>query len=740
MAINLNDNLQIQAPKATDGRYGPYSSESVALLSLDPTVRYQGLTVGIFISGELKEYWFKSGISDIDFVVKETGGPVDPPEPSYEIGVCVSNEITPIHPGIKSTMRSPYTMKFDKIRLSSNTPPVGGGVSVDVRVSGESILSSSLTIPDGQTVDSSPATFSKDSIVVGETLEIIASSVGSTAAATGLKVWISGVELPCDQPYYVYDSEIGYHLTYGCSVNVNPHCVTDLSHVWQNCTGLTSFPKLYTVSCTDFSSTWSGCTGLTAFPLIDTSKGITFNSTWGNCTGLSSFPVLDVSSGEDFSSAWGGCTFSSFPQLDFGNAVNISGAWTGCSNLTSFPVIDTSSVTNFNSSWWYCSNLTSFPTIDTSSGVNFDSAWAVCSGLTSFPTLDTSSGSIFQSTWAFCSGLTSFPALDLSSGTTFNGAWRYCSNLRTFPANMFNSCTATDFFEAWQSCNLSYTSVNNILISLDTAGQSNGVVNLDGGTSAGPALGGITATNNLVAKGWTVQTNAPILGSPWTPANMTTRLWYDFSDSSTITTSGGFLTQINDKSGNNTHASQSNSSKRPTLGQIGGISCMVTTSTQYVEVSGGSLGGIRSYVSVVEFSSTAADQFLVGSSGSYDFHGSSNNYLLSSSFSSSNVRNGSGWVNGTATAPLDMVKLTSVTAYEFNTLGNVSIGQFSADRSNSTGSRSLIGKTCEIIACSTVLSTTDRQKLEGYLAHKWGFAGNLPSGHPYKSIPPFNSP
>jgi hypothetical protein len=305
---------------------------------------------------------------------------------------------------------------------------------------------------------------------------------------------------------------------------------------------------------------------------------------------------------------------------------------------------------------------------------------------------------------------------------------------------MFDSCTATDFFDAWQSCNLSYTSVNNILISLDTAGQSNGVVNLDGGSSAGPALGGITAMNNLISKGWTVQTNTPILGTPWTPADIATILWFDFSDVSTLTTSGGFLTQVNDKSGNNNHAYQSNSAKRPTLGELSGNTCMVTTSSQYVEVSGGSLSGIRSYVSVVEFASTAANQFLVGASGPYDFHGSNSNYLLSSSFASSNITGGSGWVSGTAIAPLSMVKITSVTAYEFNTIGNVTIGQFSADRNNAYGSRSLIGKTCEIIACSSVLSTTDRQKLEGYLAHKWGFTADLPSGHPYKSLPPFNSP
>jgi hypothetical protein len=42
----------------------------------------------------------------------------------------------------------------------------------------------------------------------------------------------------------------------------------------------------------------------------------------------------------------------------------------------------------------------------------------------------------------------------------------------------------------------------------------------------------------------------------------------------------------------------------------------------------------------------------------------------------------------------------------------------------------------EIVCCSANLSTNDRQKLEGYLAHKWGIAANLPNDHPYKTTPP----
>jgi hypothetical protein len=72
---------------------------------------------------------------------------------------------------------------------------------------------------------------------------------------------------------------------------------------------------------------------------------------------------------------------------------------------------------------------------------------------------------------------------------------------------MFDSCLATIFTNAWQNCALDETSVDNILVSLDTAGQSNGTVNIGGGTSAAPGAAGAAAKVSLEGKGWTVTTN-----------------------------------------------------------------------------------------------------------------------------------------------------------------------------------------------------------------------------------------
>jgi hypothetical protein len=47
------------------------------------------------------------------------------------------------------------------------------------------------------------------------------------------------------------------------------------------------------------------------------------------------------------------------------------------------------------------------------------------------------------------------------------------------------------------------------------------------------------------------------------------------------------------------------------------------------------------------------------------------------------------------------------------------------------GGSKLIGNMCELLVYSSVLGTTDRQSVEGYLAWKWGFNSSLPPSHPY---------
>jgi hypothetical protein len=248
-----------------------------------------------------------------------------------------------------------------------------------------------------------------------------------------------------------------------------------------------------------------------------TGAGVNFSYAWFGCENLASFPALDFSNGEDFTYAWCLSGIRSFSNVDVSNGSIFYGSWLGCSELNSFPELDLSKGEDFSGSWQYCSNLISFPALDFSSATDFSQAWQDCSSLTSFPVINTSLGTDFKGTWSGCYGLTSFPVLDFSSAEKFGwkyygdfpflGTWYGCSNLVDFPAGLFDNCSAIDFQYAWTNCALSQQSVDNILVSLDTAGQENGVVGLNGGTSAYPSSTGIAARDSLVDKGWTVNLN-----------------------------------------------------------------------------------------------------------------------------------------------------------------------------------------------------------------------------------------
>lgn len=186
---------------------------------------------------------------------------------------------------------------------------------------------------------------------------------------------------------------------------------------------------------------------------------------------------------------------------DFGSA------WFNCQYLVDFPCVDSSKVVNFSYSWTYCFSLTSFPALNVSSGKYFYAAWAFCSSLETFPLLNVSSGVDFNATWVNCDSLTTFPSLDFSKSTLFQNTWLSCGNLTSFPERMFDNSTATNFYGAWQDCALDQTSVDNILVSIDTAGQNNGTVSLNGGTSSTPGPAGLAAKTSLESKGWTVLTN-----------------------------------------------------------------------------------------------------------------------------------------------------------------------------------------------------------------------------------------
>lgn len=68
--IELSAGIVVGTNKPLDSKFGPYPSTAAALADIGLTLRHKGLTVGIEVGGVIKEYWFGSGTTDADFIVK----------------------------------------------------------------------------------------------------------------------------------------------------------------------------------------------------------------------------------------------------------------------------------------------------------------------------------------------------------------------------------------------------------------------------------------------------------------------------------------------------------------------------------------------------------------------------------------------------------------------------------------------------------------------------------------------
>lgn len=70
MAISLNDNIQTLANKPSDFRYGPWTGVTQVNSNIPNAQRYLGLTVGILNGGVIHDYWYYSGITNSDLILK----------------------------------------------------------------------------------------------------------------------------------------------------------------------------------------------------------------------------------------------------------------------------------------------------------------------------------------------------------------------------------------------------------------------------------------------------------------------------------------------------------------------------------------------------------------------------------------------------------------------------------------------------------------------------------------------
>lgn len=244
----------------------------------------------------------------------------------------------------------------------------------------------------------------------------------------------------------------------------------------------------------------------------------------------------------------------------------------------------------------------------------------------------------------------------------------------------------------------------------------------------------------------------------WTPALISTALWLDAADASTVTTVSGAVSQWNDKSGNGRHATQATAGKQPLLAVSG------LNSKNVIDCDGAD--DELSLANVLSLTSVNQSLFLVAKRDNAAGR-------TEMAFSIGNTSTGDGiadiprWTNDimysqvgyvanrpTPTSVItDQPYIAAITggtiqlSYTNGTLIGTGSSQSTSPfyvTSGFVGSGSAVspsvrffdGKIAEIVLLPSVADTTTRQKLEGYLAHKWGLTANLPSNHPYKVNPP----
>jgi len=242
----------------------------------------------------------------------------------------------------------------------------------------------------------------------------------------------------------------------------------------------------------------------------------------------------------------------------------------------------------------------------------------------------------------------------------------------------------------------------------------------------------------------------------WNPTFIKTALWLDAADASTITESGGAVSQWDDKSGNGNHVAQADPNLRPAVTsnvlnakpviRFDGINDRLQTAAALFATPVFGVYSVNANRNPAGESAWAG-QYIGGDSGRTQVYQNGISTRLAALF------DGGGSVAYTGTADSNF----HLFGYEKN-LNNAHLYYEAVSRGTTSSAATTIANTswkigdpgagssgnffpaaldaAEIVILSAPASTSDRQKIEGYLAHKWGLTANLPADHPYKTVEP----
>jgi hypothetical protein len=240
----------------------------------------------------------------------------------------------------------------------------------------------------------------------------------------------------------------------------------------------------------------------------------------------------------------------------------------------------------------------------------------------------------------------------------------------------------------------------------------------------------------------------------WTPSEITTIAWYDPSDSDTVQDTGGLVDQLDDKSGNNYHLTQTGTA-RPTTGVelFGALNGLGFDGTDdYLENASFAVpdsGNLAVFLIARVNTVDATSDSLISYDNGNDFQYDAND--ISDFLGRINV-NGIGSDVSLTGGPFNLAYLHNInfdytsgyynayvsgTQRAVNTTYSAKLGtsgtlRLAVNRGTSAFIQCKIG---EIIITEDASEAT-RLKIEGYLSWKWEAVDKLPGSHPYKYFPP----
>jgi hypothetical protein len=245
--------------------------------------------------------------------------------------------------------------------------------------------------------------------------------------------------------------------------------------------------------------------------------------------------------------------------------------------------------------------------------------------------------------------------------------------------------------------------------------------------------------------------SAPTGPALWTPADITTALWLDAADAGTITESGGAVSEWRDKSGNARHFLQSTALDQPTYSTSSwNGSPAVLFNQSFLSPATDITANGQSWYFVTQRTGGPLTSSVMGAQATSFIpiasSGSVNDVRVFRINNTDNPSSLSAFINGTlvknknAQPTIDRNDIYNALANKLilETCGILNFGAVPELGRAISGYSSffLVGMIAEVVVSSNDSSTSERQLIEGYLAHKWGLTANLPNDHPYKTAAP----